>query len=446
MLDLKFIRTFPDKVKEAVRLRKVQGVDVDEVLELDLIRLDVLKHLEDHRALRNVLSENVSKEKDQNERKKAIEEASKVKSEIKKFENDLKIAEGKLTELLLKLPNVLAPDVPMGEGDPDHLELAVWIPEEGYLSKDKLDKGDNAKKYMPEPSFKGRDHLELGKMHDIIDVEQSALTSGSRFCYLKNDAVLLQDALALHLKKKLHAEGFVPMIVPLLVRERVLIGTSHFPEGKDQVYRINSEYVEENQELFLVGSSEPSLFAYHMDKIIPKEKLPYKMYALTSCFRSEVGSWGKDVRGVKRVHQFDKLEIDVVCEPEKSNEIMEYLRGINEWFYQSLKLPYRVIYKCVGDCGYNASHKQYDVEVWLPHQREFIEVASDTNTTDFQARRLNIRYKDGGETRFVHTVNDTGCPMGRVLIAILDNYQKEDGTIEVPEVLREYLGKKEIAL
>src|SRR3989344_1337532 len=442
MLDIKFIRAFPDKVKYAVRVRKAK-TDVDEILKLDDQRLEMLSHVESHRALRNSLSEQVSKTKVAKERAELIKEALRLKIELKKFENDLKILEGKLNEKLLYLPNIPCSNMPIGDGPDDNVELAVWTPLDGYLPKKKLGKGNSAAKYMPEANFKMKDHIELGKMHDMIDVEQSAITSGSRFCYLKNDAVLLQDALASLLKKKLVSEGFVPMMVPLLVKDRVLVGTSHFPEGRDQVYKIESDNVENRENLYLVGSSEPPLFAYFMDRKVSKMELPYKMFALTSCFRSEVGSWGKDVYGIKRVHQFDKLEMDVVTIPETSDETMEYLREINEWFLQQLQLPYRVLNKCSADAGYLASHKQYDAEVWLPSQREFMEVMTDTNATDFQARRLNIRFKDGGSTRYAHTVNDTGCAMGRMIISILDNYQKEDGTIKVPEALQKLMGKKE---
>ncbi len=445
MLDIKFIRAFPERVKETVKVRRAKNVDVDEILKLDKIRLDLLREVETKRSLRNELSEAMKKAQP-DERKKIIDEATTLKADLKKLEDDLKIVEGSLEEKLLYVPNFLADDVPAGTGDPDHKELAVWIPGKGYLESSKLGFGDNAVQFMPKPDFAGLDHVEIGKKLDIIDVEQSAKTSGSRFCYLKKDAVLLQDAIMALLKRKLIQEGFIPMVTPLMVRERVLFGTSHFPEGRDQVYKIDSEYLEEDAQLYLVGSSEPPLFAYHMDKTLDVKDTPHKMYALTSCFRSEVGSWGKDVRGIKRVHQFDKLEIDVVCAPEDSMKVMEYLRGINEWFYQTLELPYRVIYKCAGDCGYNASHKQYDVEVWLPHQKEFIEVASDTNTLDYQARRMNIKYKGiNGETGYVHTVNDTGCPAGRVLIGIIDNYQQADGTIRVPKALQEFMGKEVIS-
>ncbi|MBI4091444.1 serine--tRNA ligase [candidate division WWE3 bacterium] len=442
MLDIKYVRTFPEKVKNAVKFRKAKGANVDEILELDKARLELIKHVETHRALRNELSARIGKAQTEEAREKLIKEASFLKDELRKFEDDLQLLQGKLNQLMLFLPNIPCVDMPIGESEADNVEIAVWLPKVGYLPKAKLGKGNNSAKHMPNLGFEAKDHVALGKMYGIIDIEQSAKVSGSRFAYLKNDAVLLQDALAAFLKAKLLDEGFEPMIVPLLVREKVLYGTSHFPEGRDQVYKIESENVEDRNDLFLVGSSEPPLFAYYMDKVLQKKDLPVKMYALTSCFRSEVGSWGKDVYGIKRVHQFDKLEMDIVASPDNSREAMEYLREINEWFLQSLKLPYRIINKCSADAGYLASHLQYDVEVWLPSQQEFMEVMTDTNATDYQARRLGIKFRDESGLRFAHTVNDTGCAMGRMIIAVLDNNQKKDGTIEVPEVLRNYMRKE----
>ncbi len=322
------------------------------------------------------------------------------------------------------------------------LSFVPGFPKQVIFQRTKLGTGFHSAQYMPQKS--GKHHVDLGKELDVIDIEQSALVSGSRFAYIKGDLVLLQYALFDLLKKKLLTEGFIPMSVPILVKERALFGTSHFPEGRDQVYQINTEFVEDKQPLYLVGSSEPPLFAYYMDKVLEEKNLPVKMFAISSCFRSEVGSWGKDVRGIKRVHQFDKLEMDTITVPEKSREMMEYLRGINEWLMQQLQLPYRVINKCSGDCGYNATYLQYDWEGWLSTQKEFIELGTDTDASDYQARRLNIWYKTSdGQKRLVHTINDTGCST-RMLIAILDNCQNADGSVTIPEVLRPYMGKDKI--
>jgi seryl-tRNA synthetase len=232
------------------------------------------------------------------------------------------------------------------------------------------------------------------------------------------------------------------------VREPALYGTSHFPEGREQVYAIETSNVEEGSRLFLVGSSEPSNFSFFAGRTLPESALPVKVFAATPCFRSEVGSWGKDVKGIKRVHQFDKVEMNAVCTPEQSSEMYELFRTVNEWLLQTLELPYRIVDKVGGDAGYLATARQRDVEAWLSGTHEFMEVMTDTNTTDYQARRLNIRYRaEDGKTYFCNTVNDTGCAMGRMLIAILDQYQQKDGSVKVPEALRsvvkkEYIGKR----
>ena len=434
MIDIKLIREQPDLVQKNVDFRG-GNISVAQVLEADKHYLKLLKQVEEIRALRNL----------QPGTKPTPEELKKFRAQrekLKKLEDNLEIAKTQASDLLARIPNMSSPDMPEGNGDPDHVELAVWLPNEGYLPKSKLGKGSNSAQYMPKKA--GLHHVDLGKKLDIIDIEQSALTSGSRFAYLKGDAALLQFALFELLKNKLISEGFEPMIVPVLVKEEVLFGTSHFPEGRDQVYEIETHNVENQQRLFLVGSSEPPLFAYYMNKTLQEKDLPKKFFAYTQCFRSEVGSWGKDVRGVKRVHQFDKLEMDALTTQEGSREMMEYLRSINEWLMQQLKLPYRVINKCSRDCGYNATYLQYDLEGWLPTQGEFIELGSNTDAWDYQARRMNIQYVNTGQKKHVHTVNDTGIPMGRMIVTILDNYQNPDNTVTIPEVLRPYLGKDKI--
>ncbi|KKU29312.1 MAG: Serine-tRNA ligase [Candidatus Amesbacteria bacterium GW2011_GWA2_47_11b] len=435
MLDIKFVRDHPDEVQKNIEFRGGK-VPVDEVLKADVARRELIQKIEKLRAARNIASSAKPSESE-------IKKLRQKREDLKKLEDELQAAERLFLDKLARLPNMSSDQMPEGKGDADHMELVVWIPGKGYLPKDKLGKGYSSATHMPKT--KGKHHLELGKDLDIIDTEQSALTSGSRFAYLKGDAALLQFALFELFKNKLIAEGFEPMIVPVMVKERVLFGTSHFPEGRDQVYQVSTENIENHEQLFLVGSSEPPLFAYYMDKTLKEADLPRKFFAYTHCFRSEVGSWGKDVRGIKRVHQFDKLEIDALTTAEGSHEMMEYLRGLNEWLMQQLQLPYRVINKCSRDCGYNATYLQYDLEGWLPSQGEYIELGSNTDAWDYQARRLNIHYVDTkGDKKLVHTVNDTGIPMGRMIITILDNYQNPDGSITIPEVLRPYMRKDKI--
>jgi len=445
MLDIKFIRQNADKVKQGAKNKGIE-VDIDRLLQLDQMRRDFLQQTEDLRAKQNKLS----KTKPDSQ---TIKELQQLKLKLKGLEQNFNDIEAEYKDLLLLVPNIPSDKMPVGKGEDDNPVLRAWRPDKGYLAEKKLKHPKDTVKLMPElplhsgdKKFKPKHHIELGVELDLIDNEQSAKVSGSRFCYLKNEAVLMQYGLLDIMMKKLIKTGFKPMIVPLLVKADALYGTSHFPGDQEQVYKIEKENVEENQQLYLVGSSEPSLFAYYMDKILNEADLPQKMFAYSSCFRSEVGSWGRDVRGIKRVHQFDKLEMDVVCSPEQSDQIYEELLAINEWLLQQLELPYHLVNKCSGDAGYYATHYQCDPEVWLPGQGEFMEVMTDTNTSDYQARRLNIKYidKKTGEKKYCHTVNDTGVAMGRMLIAIIDNYQQADGSVKVPKILQSYVGKERI--
>jgi seryl-tRNA synthetase len=446
MLDIKFIRENPEKVKQNVANRRVdpKKADVDKLLLLDARKNELQKEIEKIREARNKLADDL---KDPNRRTlEKIEEGKKLKEGVDVLEKEMAEVQNEWQMVMDWMPNMLADDVPVGVDDNDNIEIRAWSKKDGVFKKNQLGMKDFSKQWMPTHSFEGKDHVELGKTLDIIDVEQSSLVSGSRFYYLKNEAALIQFAIFELLKKKLLKEGFTPMIVPLLVRARTLYGTSHFPGDADQVYKIENEFVEEGQDMYLVGSSEPPLFAYFMDKTLRAKDLPQKFFAVTSCFRSEVGSWGKDVRGIKRVHQFDKLEMDAITAIEKSGEMQEYLLSINEWILQQLGLPYHVILMCSGDAGYYATYKKYDFEVWLPVQKTFVEMGSNTDAWEFQARRFNTKYVDEkGEKQFVHNVNDTGITGPRTVIAILENFQNADGSVTVPEVLREYLGVDKIS-
>lgn len=434
MLDIKIIREHAEEVKQNIINRKASA-DIDGILELDEKRKNLQIEVD---GLRQQLNSG-SKQKPTPEE---IQRLRGLSTQISSKENELKHVQQSLNEKLSWVPNILAADVPLGESEEDNIEIKAWT-KDGYLSEDKLGKKDTSRSWMPKFDFFAKDHIDLGKKLDIIDVEQSAKVSGTRFAYVKNEGFLLEYALFELLKNKLIEEGFTPMIVPLLVKNKALFGSSHFPEEVDQVYKIESKNVEEGEELYLIGSSEPSLFSYFMDKTIPEEELPKKVFAFTPCFRSEVGSWGKDVRGIKRVHQFDKLEMDTVTSADKSDETQQYLLSLNEWLLQQLKIPYHIILMCSADSGYAAAYRKYDVEAWLPSQQTFMEVMSDTNATDFQARRLNIKYQtQTGDKKYVHTVNDTGVAMGRMIIAILDNYQRADGSVKVPEALQKYVGKE----
>jgi seryl-tRNA synthetase len=444
MLDLKFIRNNPELVQKAIKDKGIKDLSLDEFLSLDKERLNLLQRLEEQRNLRNQLSKDIALIEDPQERQKLIDEAGFVKEKVQKLEKEYDEIEQRHREIWMRIPNVHSPEMPIGKSEEDNEVIKVWLPEKGYLDISAGTKYFDIS-YMPlDKHFVYKDHVDLGEILDVIDIKQSAVVSGARFSYIKSEAVLLQYALSQILRTELLKRGFQPIIPPLLVRESALFGTSHFPEGYNDAYKIDSKNVEEQNELYLVGSSEPANFAYFMDKTLPEEELPVKLFAQTTCFRSEAGSWGKDVRGIKRVHQFDKLEMNAICKPENSRGIFDEFLSINEWLLQQLKLPYRVVNKCTGDSGYNASYLQYDVEVWRPGEKEFMEVGTDTMTTDYQARSLNIKYKSGEDTEYVHTVNDTGCAMGRMIIAILENYQNEDNSVSVPDILHSYMEMEKI--
>ena len=446
MLDPKTIRENPDYVKKIIASgrSKAEKANIDRWLELDGERHKLIQEAEVLRAERNTLS-NVKGKPDP----ETVERVKKLKIDLQTLEEALSKVETEWQTILDWVPNmpVSEESMPFGKGEEDNVILKVWVPEKGYL--DIKDKDVFDKSVMPERSVHWDDalkepkhHLDLGQALGVIDTEQAAKVAGSRFAYITGELAMLQYALQRYLFDELLRRGFQPFYPPLMVRDKVLYGTSHFPEQRDQVYQIKGDYVEEGMELNLVGSAEPTNFAYFMDRPLTEEQLPWKVFAYTPCFRSEVGSWGKDVRGIKRVHQFDKLEMNVVCTPHQSEAIFAELLGINEWLWQSLDIPYQLVLKCTGDAGYHASAHQIDPEGWLPGQKEFMELGTDTNTTDFQARRFNIKYKGAdGQKYFCHTVNDTCAAMGRALIAIMDNYQQSDGTIKVPQVLRAYMGK-----
>lgn len=442
MLDISFIQKNRDQVKKAIDQKDVKDVDVDALLKIYNQYLETLQKVEALRNSRNQMSSSISKLQGE-ARDSMITQASEIKEELSSLESHMGELKNKVDEILPYIPNIVSEEMPVGKNEHDNLVIKVWDPKNGYLKIDKPLSYDDIS-YAPKDEFSHKDHIELGESLDIIDVEQSGKVSGSRFCYLKNEAAIIQDAISDLLKKELQRRKFMPMVPPLLVKERSLFGTSHFPEGRSQVYEIKNENIEEGNSLFLVGSAEPSNFSYFMDKVLKKEELPVKVYAQTTCFRSEVGSWGKDVRGIKRVHQFDKLEMNCVCAEGQDREVFNEFLEINEWLFQKLEIPYRVVNKCTGDCGYNASYFQYDVEVWRPSEKEYMEAGTDTMTTDYQARRLNIKYRDEGGLKFARTINDTGVAFGRAILALLENHQKEDGSVEIPEALQSYTNFKNI--
>jgi seryl-tRNA synthetase len=337
-----------------------------------------------------------------------------VAAQVKELERKLSDVERERDELALTLPNLPEPEVPEGETDED----AVTLREVGE---------------RPEFEFEIRDHVELGAEHGLIDIERAARTSGSRFAYLTGDLVLVELALIRFALGLLSDEGFIPVVPPVLVREEPLEGTGFFPGEREMIYEIPRD------ELFLVGTSEVSLAALHAGEILPAEQVPRRYAGFSTCFRREAGAAGKDTRGIFRVHQFDKVEMFSFVEPEAARDEHERLLALQERILQALEIPYRVVDIPVGELGAAAARK-FDCEAWIPSQDRYREVTSCSNTTDFQARRLNCRFRpaEGEAPLHLHTLNGTAVAVGRTLIAILENRQRADGSIDVPDVLAEY--------
>lgn len=449
MVDVQFVRENPERMRAIINSGRgnPEKANIDLWLKLDKERTLLVQQRDALNTKKNELA-NLGKSGATSDdiRKKGQE----LKQESQKIEESLTRIEKEWQEILAWMPNIPHQDMPEGKGEDDNLIIRAWDPANGYVEnfnevrvKDSTNPFPARSMHWDKEDLKAKHHLEIGEALELIDNNQGAKVSGSRFTYIVGDLALMQYAIQQLLFSKLLSMGFKQIIPPLLVREVALFGTSHFPEQVDQVYKIDNTYLEDSSKpLYLVGSSEPSNFSYFIDKTLSTEALPIKLFAYTSCFRSEAGSWGRDTKGIKRLHQFDKIEMNVVCRPEESDKIFDELLSVNEWLLQELQLPYHLVLKCTGDAGYMASSKQIDPEVWLPGQKEFMEVMTDTNTTDYQARRLNIKFKDEtGAKKYVHTVNDTGVAMGRMLIAIIDNYQQADGTIKVPEALRKFMGK-----
>lgn len=449
MIDVDLLRKQPELFIDLIDKGRgnKQKANVKNWLELDKQRTRLIETVDSLRNRRNILNKDLKDKPGEN----VINEVRKLKEQIALKESELKGIEIQWQEILDWMPNLPVSDVDMPDGkdENDNISVKAWIPGQGYIDDKFLGKVTETAKYMPnklmytDEQFEPKHHLDLGENLGVIDNAQAAKVSGTRFTYISGDLALLQYAIQQLLFNELINRGFTYLIPPILVKDRALYGSSHFPEQSDQIYEIKNDYIEEGQNLYLVGSSEPSNFAFFMDKILNEEDLPIKIFAYTPCFRTEVGSWGKDVRGIKRLHQFDKVEMDVICKPEDSNRIFDELLGINEWLLQSLGLPYHLALKCKSDAGYLASAKQLDPEIWLCGQQTFMEMGTDTNTTDYQSRRLNIKYKTkDGKLKLVHTLNDTGVAMGRMLLAITDAYQQKDGSIKVPDALKPFIGKE----
>ena len=415
MLDVKMVRSNPDEVRKALQRKGAASASsLDEFLTLEEERRRLLTDVESMRAERKRAIDDIAAVKQAGgDADEAIAAMRSLGDTIKEREASLAEVEERLKTMLLEIPNLPLADVPDG-GEEDSVVLRVV--------------GD-----PPAFDFEPKDHLDLGTALDVIDMERAAKVSGSRFAYLKGDLVMLQFALVRYGLDVIQSKGFRPVIPPVLVREEAMYGTGFFPTDRAQVY----ETVDGD---CLVGTSEVPLAAMHMEEFLEQEKLPLRYAGYSSCFRREAGAAGRDTRGILRVHQFDKVEMFSFCLPEQSEGEHKLILSAEEEILQGLGIPYRVVDIAAGDLGAPAAQK-FDCEAWMPGQSQYREVTSCSNCTDYQARRLNCRYRTDKGPRFVHTLNGTGIAVGRTLIAIMENCQQADGTIAVPEVLRPYFGK-----
>jgi len=414
MLDLKLIRSDPERVKRALARRGAAG-QVDALLALDGRRRELLPEIEGAQAERKSLSKQVGEAKqrgeDGEEQMRAVQG---LKERIETGKAELEQVEADLREVAATLPNLPDPDAPEGMTEED----AVVLREVGE---------------RPDFDFEPRDHLEIGTELGLIEMEAAAQLSGSRFAYLKGDLVLLELALVRYALDVVRGEGHEPVVPPVLVREEALYGTGFLPGDRDQIYEVPKD------ELFLVGTSEVALAGLHAEQILTAEQLPLRYAGFSSCFRREAGAAGRDTRGIFRVHQFDKVEMFSFVEPADSAAEHERLLAIEERILAELEIPYRVVNVAAGDLGAPAA-KKYDCEAWIPSQERYRELTSCSNTTDYQARRLNCRYRpaDNEAVQAVHTLNGTAVAVGRTMIALIENRQDREGGFSLPNILYEY--------
>ena len=419
MLDIKFIRENKDTIKETIKNKNI-NLDLDRLLELDERRRELIQESEEIRNKQKKIG------------RENIDEAKKLKEEYQKMKEALEKVEKEFNQLMLLVPNTYSPETPVGADESFNQEIYRW---------------GEPKKF----NFPIKNHLELGQELDLIDTEKGVKVSGFRGYYLKNEAVLLQMALIWHILLKLQSKGFQLVIPPTLVREFVLIGSGHFPEGKEDIYQVaNPGKLESGEKIsepmFLAGTSEPSLLAYFAHQTLEEKNLPIKLAGFSQCYRSEVGSYGKDTKGLYRLHEFMKVEQVIFCQAdlEIAHQLFEELRQNAQEILEELELPYRVLKICTGDMG-AGKYEMYDLETWMPSRDKYGETHSDSNLTDWQARRLKIKYKTStGEKKYVYTLNNTGIASPRILIAILENYQQPDGSILIPKILQKYIGKEKI--
>jgi seryl-tRNA synthetase len=422
MLDINFIRHNQELVKKAARDKQMDESLIDRLVLVDNRRRELVKTIDNLRAQRKEAA-----------KKRDIVLGKEIKLKIQEIEPQLRTATDQYQQLMLQVPNLPSDDTPIGKTDEDNQEIEVW----GKI---------------PEFDFPVQDHIALGKKLDLVDLEKGAKTAGFRGYYLKNEAAKLHFAVLFYAWQKIIEAGFTPMVPPTILREFALVGSGHFPFGKEDVYQIAnpsrlSSGEESGEPEYLAGTAEPSLLAYFANTTLKEADLPVMVAGWTPCYRSEAGSYGKDTQGIYRIHEFAKVEQVVFCRADNqvSDQWLEKMKDVSAGILQDFGLAYRVVKVCTGDMG-AGKRKMYDIETWMPSRHGYGETHSDSNLTDWQSRRLNIRYSNQkGEKVFVHALNNTVLASPRILIAILENNQQKDGSVLIPKVLQDLVGTDKIA-
>jgi seryl-tRNA synthetase len=409
MIDPRILREDPDRVRRSLQRRGFE-LDLGMLIALEQASRGARHRAEELRAEQKEAGRSIA-QLSGTEKERAVAQVADLAASVKEAIAESERLAGEFNAALLEVPNIVADDAADGYGEKDNLEV----------------------KRVGDPLTEGAAHDVLGESLDIIDTARAAKVSGSRFGYLRGKGAILELSLVRWAMDNLVEAGFTPMIPPVMVREEALEGTGFFPEARDQVYEVPRD------DLFLVGTSEVALAAYHGDEILEKEEMPIRYAGFSTCFRREAGTYGKDTAGIFRVHQFDKVEMFVFINPEDSPEEHDRLLEVEEDLVRQLEVPYRVVNVAAGDLGASAA-KKYDIEAWFPGEQNYREITSCSNTTDFQARRLKVRMREETGNRIVHTLNGTACAIGRTILAILENHQQLDGSVVIPEALRSYTG------
>jgi len=412
MIDIAILRENPRALTAALARRGIE-IDVDALGELDASRRSVRVEAEGLRAEQRLSGKAIAQLQG-DEKEEAIARAGRIAEDYKAKLAEADELDAQFDAQWIRIPNLADDSAPDGATEDDSVEFKRW--------------GE-----VPAFGFEPQDHRQLGEALGMIDTERAARLSGSRFGYLMGPAVFLEFGLVRFAFDRLAERGFTPVVPPVMVREEALYGTGFLPDTEQQIYKLADD------DLYLVGTAEVPLAGLHMDEILAEEDLPLRYAGFSSCFRRESGAAGRDTMGIFRVHQFDKVEMFSFCHPDRSWDEHEFLFDIEESIIQALELPYRVVNVAVGDLGGSAA-KKYDIEAWFPGQDRFREITSCSNTTDFQARRLNVRFKSENGNTLVHTLNGTAIAVGRILIALMENHQQADGSILIPEVLQPYVG------